>query len=183
MLSSRRYSVKRHVMNLHGGDGLEVRYVDYMEGRLTGIYNPNYSKQQQSSAKCSTFSDAFYGATRTPYASSSLFFSSNPFNMPYTTSQVYHRSVRSNNSYSDPLYKGMKPSPSSSSATPGQSQDLLSQMTNEFSLEYARELARKAVSATTTTTPQQNMQSSIIQGGLGNNSILGVQNKQEDIFG
>ena len=81
----------------------------------------------------------------------------------------------------------MKPSSSSSSsATP--TQDLVSQMTTEYCLEFARELARKAVSATatsiSTTIPQQNMQSSIIQGGLANNLILGVQHKQEeDVFG
>jgi hypothetical protein len=34
-------------MNLHGGNGLEVSFVDYMEGRLTGIYNQNHPKQQQ----------------------------------------------------------------------------------------------------------------------------------------
>jgi hypothetical protein len=137
-------------MNLHGGNGLEVPYVDYMQGRLTGIYKPNDSKQQQqSSPKYSTFFDTFYNATRRLDASSSFFSSS------YSTS----------------------------SATPGQSQDLLSQMTNEFSLEYARELARKAVYDATTITPQQNMQSSIIQGGLGYNPFLGVQNKQEDVFG
>ena len=83
----------------------------------------------------------------------------------------------------------MKPSSSSSvSASSAPPQDLLSQMTTEFSLELARGLARKAVSATATaTTPQPNMQSSIIQGGPGNNPILDVQYKQqqeqEDVFG
>jgi hypothetical protein len=185
MLSSRRYSVKRHIINLHGGNGLEVRYIDYMEGRLTGIYKSNDSKQQQqSSAKDSTYFDTLYGATRRLNNSSSFFSScSKPFIMPYMRSEVYHRypSVKSN-FYSEQSNKGMKPS---SSATPAPSQDLLSQMTTEYCLEFARELARKAVSATTTaTTPQQNMQSSIIQGGLGYNSILGVQRKQEeDAFG
>jgi hypothetical protein len=176
-------------MNLHGGNGLEVRYVDYMEGRLTGIYKPDDSKQQQqSSPKYSTYFDAFYGATRRLDASSSFFSSSysNPFIiMPYTRSGVYRYPSVKSNFYSEQSYKGMKPSSSSSSATPAPpSQDLVSQMTTEFSLEYVRELARKAVSATTsTTTPQPNLQSSLIQGGLGNNSILDVQNKQEDVFG
>ena len=69
----------------------------------------------------------------------------------------------------------MKPS---SSATP--SQDLVSQMTNEYCLELARGLARKALSVTTT--PHPNLQSSIIQGGLGNSPIPGIQ-QNEDIFG
>jgi hypothetical protein len=112
MLSPRRWTVKRHIMKLQRGNGLEVRYVDYMEGRLTGIYKPNDSKQQQkSSSKYSTYFDSFYGATKRLDASSSFFSSlySNPFIMPYTRSQVYHRypSVKSNNnSYSDQSYKG-----------------------------------------------------------------------------
>ena len=91
-------------MNLHRGNGLEVRYVDYMEGRLTGVYKSNDSKQQQkSSSKYRTYFDSFYGATKRLVDASSSFFSSpysnNPFIMPYTRSQVYHRypSIRSNN--------------------------------------------------------------------------------------
>jgi hypothetical protein len=189
MLSSRRYSVKRHIINLHGGNGIEVPYVDYMQGRLTGIYNQNHPKQQQrqSSSKYSTFLDTFYNTTRSPDNASSFFSSSyspypysNPFVMPYMG-----HSFRSN-SYSDQSYKGMKPSTSSASAS-APPQDLL---TTEYCREFARELARKAVSAITTTTtttiPGSNLQSSIIQGGLGNNHILGVQHKQqqqEDVFG
>jgi hypothetical protein len=97
----------------------------------------------------------------------------------------YMRPSFRRNSYSDQSYKGMKPSSSSASAPP---QDLLSQMTTEYCREFARELARKAVSditTTTTTIPGSNLQSSIIQGGLGNNHILGVhkQQQQEDVFG
>jgi hypothetical protein len=190
MLSSRRYSVKRHIINLHGGNGFDIPFVDYMQGRLIGIYKPDDSKQQQSSAKYSTFFDTFYRATKRLDASSSFFSSSysNPFIMPYMRSEVYRYPSAKSNFYSEQSYKGMKPSStsSSSSATPAPSQDLVSQMTTEFCLEYVKELARKAVSAatSTTTTPQPNMQSSLIQGGLGNNSILDVQNKQEeDVFG
>jgi hypothetical protein len=182
-------------MNLHGGNGIEVSFIDYMEGRLTGIYKQNYpSQQQQLSLKYRTYFDTFYGTTRSLNNASSFFSSpySNPFIMPYTRSEVYHRhpSVRSNNSYSDLPYRGMKPSSSSASATPAPPQDLLSQMTTEYCREFARELARKAVSVATTTatTPQPNMQSSPIQGGIGYNPILGVQHKQqqqqqEDVFG
>jgi len=52
-------------------------------------------------------------------------------------------------------------------------------MTTEYCRELARGLARKALS--TTTIPNPNLQSSIIQGGLGN-SILGIR-QNEDIFG
>jgi hypothetical protein len=70
-------------MNLHGGNGIEVSFVDYMQGRLTGIYKQNYSSQQQSSSKHSTYFDTFYNTTRNLYAPG--FFSSpysfNPFIM------------------------------------------------------------------------------------------------------
>ena len=68
----------------------------------------------------------------------------------------------------------MKPS---SSAPP--SEDLVSQITTEYCREFARGLARKALSITSV--PHPNLQSSIIQGGLGN-SILGIR-QNEDIFG
>ncbi|MGB8035812.1 MAG: hypothetical protein WCF03_18515, partial [Nitrososphaeraceae archaeon] len=166
MLSSRRYSVQRHIRNLHRGNGLEVPYVDYMEGRLTGIYKPDSSKQQQSSLKYSTYLDTCYGATTRLNAYS------NPF-MPYRSSEMLFPSV-SSTSHSDQSYKAMKPS---SSAPP--SEDLVSQMTTEYCREFARGLARKALSITSV--PHPNLQSSIIQGGLGN-SILGIR-QNEDIFG
>jgi hypothetical protein len=152
-------------MNLHGGNGLEVPYVDYMEGRLTGIYKPDDSKQQQSSAKYSPFFDAFYGATKRLKNSSFCFSYSNPFIMPYARSEVYQFPSVKSTSYSDQSDKGMKPSSSSSSAPATPSQDLVSQMTTEYCLEYARGLARKALSAATTTTPHPNLQSSLIQDG------------------
>ena len=170
MLSSRRYSVQRHIRNLHRGNGLEVPYVDYMEGRVTGIYNPNSSKQQQSSPKYSTYFDNFYGATTRLNAFSSY---SNSF-MPYRRSEVYGYPSVSSTSYSDQSYKALK---ISSSAPP--SQDLVSQMTTEYYREFARGLARKALSVTIS---QPNLQSSVIQGGLGNYPIPGIQ-QNEDIFG
>ena len=111
MLSSRRYSVQRHIRNLHRGNGLEVPYVDYMEGRLTGIYKPASSKQQQSSLKYSTYLDTFYGATTGLNAFSSY---SNSF-MPYRRSEVYGYPSVSSTSYSDQSYKALK---TSSSAPP-----------------------------------------------------------------
>jgi hypothetical protein len=171
MLSSRRYSVQRHIRNLHGGNGLVVPYVDYLEGRLTGIYKPDSSKQQQSSLKYSTYLDTFYGATKGLNASSFSSYS-NSF-MPYKRSEVYGYPSVSSTSYSDQSYKALKTSSSAPTT-----EDLVSQMTTEYCLEYARGLARKALSAATTTTPHPNLQSSLIQdGGPGNNSILDVQHK------
>jgi hypothetical protein len=141
-----------------------------MEGRLTGIYKPASSKQQQSSLKYSTYLDTFYGATTGLNAFSSY---SNSF-MPYRRSEVYGYPSVSSTSYSDQSYKALK---TSSSAPPS---DLLSQMTTEYCREVARGLARKALSVTTILEP--NLQSSVIQGSLGNNAILGIPQKQ-DIFG
>ena len=151
---------------------LGFRMLAAVEGRLTGIYKPNSSKQQQSSPKDSTFFDTFYGATTRLNASSFSPYS-NP-SMSYRSSEVLFPSVH-RPFYSNQSYKAMKPS---SSATP--SPPLVSQMTNEYCLELARGLARKALSVTTT--PHPNLQSSIIQGGLGNSPIPGIQ-QNEDIFG
>jgi hypothetical protein len=41
MHSSRRYSVKRHIRNTHGGGGDLVSYTDYLIGRKSGIYLPS----------------------------------------------------------------------------------------------------------------------------------------------
>jgi hypothetical protein len=113
MLSSRRYSVQRHIRNLHGGKGLEVPYVDYMEGRLTGIHKPHSSKLQQSSLKYNTYLDTFYGATTRLNDFSSY---SNSF-MTYKRSEVYGYPSVSSTCYSDQSYKAMKPS---SSAPPSE---------------------------------------------------------------
>jgi hypothetical protein len=39
MYSSRRYSVKRHIENVHGS-GPILRYIDYVTGRQAGYYAP-----------------------------------------------------------------------------------------------------------------------------------------------
>jgi hypothetical protein len=40
MYSSRKYSVERHIQNLHNGNGHIVSFVDYIAGRQAGVY-PN----------------------------------------------------------------------------------------------------------------------------------------------
>jgi hypothetical protein len=39
MYSSRKYSVKRHIRNVHG-NGPILRYIDYLTGRQAGYYAP-----------------------------------------------------------------------------------------------------------------------------------------------
>jgi hypothetical protein len=41
MYSSRKYSVKRHIENLHNGIGNIVSFIDYIAGRRQGVYFPN----------------------------------------------------------------------------------------------------------------------------------------------
>ena len=40
MWSSRKYSVKRHILTVHGGNSLIVSFIEYIVGRQTGIYRP-----------------------------------------------------------------------------------------------------------------------------------------------
>jgi hypothetical protein len=41
MLSSRKWSVERHITNVHSGKGVLVSYIDYVVGRMNGYYAPN----------------------------------------------------------------------------------------------------------------------------------------------
>lgn len=38
MWSSRKYSVSRHISTVHGGNGLLVPFMDYLDGRIRGVY-------------------------------------------------------------------------------------------------------------------------------------------------
>lgn len=40
MWSSRRYSVKQHISNVHNGFSMMVSFTEYVVGRQTGIYRP-----------------------------------------------------------------------------------------------------------------------------------------------
>jgi hypothetical protein len=41
MYSSRKFSVKHHIENLHNGIGNIISFIDYIAGRRNGIYFPN----------------------------------------------------------------------------------------------------------------------------------------------
>jgi hypothetical protein len=55
MYSSRRYSVKRHIENIHGGNAFLVSYTDYLVGRKSGFYlpgiPPNYIPKEDNTNK------------------------------------------------------------------------------------------------------------------------------------
>jgi hypothetical protein len=58
MYSSRRYSVKRHVANIHNGLSYIITFIDYLAGTRQGVYFPNpvpsYLTKQQFQAEKST---------------------------------------------------------------------------------------------------------------------------------
>jgi hypothetical protein len=54
-LSSKKSSVKRHIQNIHNGDGVFVSYIDYLAGRRSCLYLPSlpptYEKKKQEKKK------------------------------------------------------------------------------------------------------------------------------------
>jgi hypothetical protein len=59
MYSSRRSSVKRHVVNIHNGLSFVISFADYIAGRRQGVYFPNpipsyLTKQQFQSETAAT---------------------------------------------------------------------------------------------------------------------------------
>jgi len=53
MYSSRRYSVKRHIQNIHSGGAFLVSFIDYLVGRQAGYYPlsfpPTYETKPEQS--------------------------------------------------------------------------------------------------------------------------------------
>jgi hypothetical protein len=65
MYSSRRWSVERHILNLHDGSGNVVPFVDYLIGRKSGFYlpspRPTYEKKSSSATNTVTVMDTIKG--------------------------------------------------------------------------------------------------------------------------
>jgi hypothetical protein len=65
MWSSRKSSVKRHIQNIHRGDGNLVPFIDYLVGRKSGLYFPNprptYEKGISTTNTTVTVLDTFKG--------------------------------------------------------------------------------------------------------------------------
>jgi hypothetical protein len=61
MYSSRRWSVERHILNLHDGIGSVVPFVDYLIGRKSGFYLPKIRPTfvMKNATKTVTVMDAF----------------------------------------------------------------------------------------------------------------------------
>ena len=61
MYSSRRWSVERHILNLHSGSGIVVSFVDYLVGRQSGYYLPKFRPTfvKKNATKTVTVMDTF----------------------------------------------------------------------------------------------------------------------------
>jgi hypothetical protein len=61
MYSSRRWSVERHILNLHNGSGNVVPFVDYLVGRKSGFYLPKFRPTfvSKNATKTVTVMDTF----------------------------------------------------------------------------------------------------------------------------
>jgi hypothetical protein len=60
MYSSRRYSVKRHIQNIHGGGANLVSYTDYLIGRKSAIYLPGIPPTYIPKNKDEVYSGPYY---------------------------------------------------------------------------------------------------------------------------
>jgi hypothetical protein len=127
MLSSRRYSVQRHIGNVHQGLGFAVSYVEYMAGTLAGIYKPNSISSQRSKRNAKVDSLHMKNALKFSYSK------------PFTSSTQFDMYAQSYSHYYDEPNKVMK---SSSAASSSSSPGLMTIMTTEFASELGRVLAR-----------------------------------------
>src|SRR5438874_2104853 len=61
MYSSRRWSVERHIFNLHNGNSEVVPFVDYLVGRQSGVYLPKFRPTfvRKNATKTVTVIDTF----------------------------------------------------------------------------------------------------------------------------
>jgi hypothetical protein len=124
MLSSRSYSVQRHIKNLHQGVGFAVSYVEYMAGTLAGIYKPNSISSQRSK--------------RIAKAGDLHIKNGLKYSKPFTSITPFDMHTQSYSHYYDEANKVMKSSSASASSSPG----LMTIMTTEFATELGRLLAR-----------------------------------------
>jgi len=74
MYSSRRWSVERHILNLHDGIGNVVPFVDYLVGRKSGIYLPKFRPTfvSKNATKTVTLMDTFKNEFLKTFASNAV---------------------------------------------------------------------------------------------------------------
>jgi hypothetical protein len=74
MYSSRRWSVERHILNLHDGIGNVVPFVDYLVGRKSGFYLPKFRPTfvKKNATKTVTVMDTFKDELLKGFASKAI---------------------------------------------------------------------------------------------------------------
>jgi hypothetical protein len=74
MYSSRRWSVERHILNLHDGIGNVVPFVDYLVGRKSGVYLPKFRPTfvRKNATKTVTLMDTFKNEFLKTFASNAV---------------------------------------------------------------------------------------------------------------
>ena len=74
MYSSRRWSVERHILNLHDGIGNVVPFVDYLVGRRSGFYLPKFRPTfvSKNATKTLTVTDTFKDELLKAFASKAV---------------------------------------------------------------------------------------------------------------
>jgi hypothetical protein len=74
MYSSRRWSVERHILNLHDGIGNVVPFVDYLVGRKSGVYLPKLRPTfvSKNATKTVTLMDTFKNEFLKTFASNAV---------------------------------------------------------------------------------------------------------------
>jgi hypothetical protein len=74
MYSSRRWSVERHILNLHNGSGNVVPFVDYLAGRQSGVYLPKFRPTfvKKNATKTVTLMDTFKNEFLKTFASNAV---------------------------------------------------------------------------------------------------------------
>jgi hypothetical protein len=74
MYSSRRWSVERHILNLHDGTGNVVPFVDYLVGRKSGFYLPKFRPTfvSKNATKTVTVMDTFKDELLKAFASKAV---------------------------------------------------------------------------------------------------------------
>jgi hypothetical protein len=74
MYSSRRWSVERHILNLHDGISNVVPFVDYLVGRRSGFYLPKFRPifVKKNATKTVTVMDTFKNEFLKTFASKAV---------------------------------------------------------------------------------------------------------------
>jgi hypothetical protein len=99
MYSSRRWSVERHILNLHDGISNVVPFVDYLVGRKSGFYLPKFRPTfvRKNATKTVTVMDTFKDEFWKSFATKAVNRASSPSLSPIQNHQFLNFQGFSNN--------------------------------------------------------------------------------------